>query len=249
MMSRLFPKKYKTFIILAIFGIAMGFLEAIVVVYLREIYYPQGFEFPLNTFSPEMLSIEWIREISTIIMLITIGIIAGKNFLQKLSFFLYTFAIWDIFYYVALKLFLNWPPSLLTWDILFLIPVPWVGPVLAPIICSLTMILLGGSIVFLQEKGYIVKIQLFDWVLLFFGIFIIFCTFIWDYFRIIVQEDLLSSFWTLANNKHLQEIISQYKPTYYNWWLFAVGEILILFTLILIFRRSKSIIYNKVAKE
>jgi len=182
-------------------------------------------------------------------MLVTIGIIAGKNFLQKLSFFLYTFAIWDIFYYVALKLFLNWPPSLLTWDILFLIPVPWVGPVLAPIICSLTMILLGGSIVFLQEKGYIVKIQLFDWVLLFFGIFIIFCTFIWDYFRIIVQEDLLSSFWTLANNEHLQEIISQYKPTYYNWWIFAVGEILILFTLILIFRRSKSIIYNKVAKE
>ncbi|HPB34523.1 MAG TPA: hypothetical protein PLW61_07150, partial [Caldisericia bacterium] len=214
-MSRLFPKKYKTFIILAIFGIAMGFLEAIVVVYLREIYYPQGFEFPLNTFSPEMLSIEWIREISTIIMLITIGIIAGKNFLQKLSFFLYTFAIWDIFYYVALKLFLNWPPSLLTWDILFLIPVPWIGPVLAPIICSLTMILLGGSIVFLQEKGYIVKMKTSDWVLLFLGAFIIFCTFIWNYFRIIVQEELLSSFWTLANNEHLQEIISQYKPTYY----------------------------------
>ena len=248
-MIRLFPKTYKTFIGLTIFGIAMGFLEAIVVVYLREIYYPQGFEFPLNTFSPEMLSIEWIREISTIIMLITIGIITGKNFLQKLSFFLYTFAIWDIFYYVALKLFLNWPPSLLTWDILFLIPVPWVGPVLAPIICSLTMILLGGSIVFLQEKEYIVKIQLFDWVLLFLGAFIIFCTFIWDYFRIIVQEGLLSSFWTLANNEHLQEIISQYKPTYYNWWLFTIGEILILFTLILIFRRSKSIVHNKIAKE
>ena len=249
MMIQLFPKTYKTFIILAIFGIAMGFLEAIVVVYLREIYYPQGFEFPLNTFSPEMLSIEWIREISTIIMLITIGIIAGKNFLQKLSFFLYTFAIWDIFYYVALKLFLNWPPSLLTWDILFLIPVPWVGPVLAPIICSLTMILLGGSIIFLQEKGYIVKMKTPDWVLLFLGAFIIFCTFIWDYFRIIVQEGLLSSFWTLANNEHLQEIISLYKPTYYNWWLFTIGEILILFTLILIFKRSKSIIYDKVAKE
>ncbi len=248
-MVRLFPKTYKTFIILTIFAIAMGFLEAIVVVYLREIYYPQGFEFPLNTFSSKMLSVEWIREISTIIMLVTIGIIAGKNFLQKFSFFLYTFAIWDIFYYVALKLILNWPPSLLTWDILFLIPVPWVGPVLAPIICSLTMILLGGSIVFLQEKGYIVKMKVPDWVLLFFGAFIIFCSFIWDYFRIIVQEGLLSSFWKLANNAHLQEIISQYKPTYYNWWLFIIGEILILFTIILIFRRSKSIIYNKIANE
>ena len=77
----------------------------------------------------------------------------------------------------------------------------------------------------------------------------IFCTFIWDYFRIIVQEGLLSSFWTLANNEHLQEIISQYKPTYYNWWLFTIGEILILFALILIFKRSKSIIHNKIAKE
>jgi len=248
-MVRLFPKTYKTFIILTIFAIAMGFLEAIVVVYLREIYYPQGFEFPLNTFSSKMLSVEWIREISTIIMLVTIGIIAGKNFLQKFSFFLYTFAIWDIFYYVALKLILNWPPSLLTWDILFLIPVPWVGPVLAPIICSLTMILLGGSIVFLQEKGYIVKMKVPDWVLLFSGAFMIFCSFIWDYFRIIVQEGLLSSFWKLANNKHLQEIISQYKPTYYNWWLFIIGEILILFTIILIFRRSKSIIHNKIANK
>ena len=248
-MVRLFPKTYKTFIILTIFAIAMGFLEAIVVVYLREIYYPQGFEFPLNTFSSKMLSVEWIREISTIIMLVTIGIIAGKNFLQKFSFFLYTFAIWDIFYYVALKLILNWPPSLLTWDILFLIPVPWVGPVLAPIMCSLTMILLGGSIVFLQEKGYIVKMKAPDWVLLFSGAFIIFCSFIWDYFRIIVQEGLLSSFWKLANNAHLQEIISQYKPTYYNWWLFTIGEILILLALILIFRRSKSIIHNKIANE
>jgi hypothetical protein len=101
----------------------MGFLEAIVVVYLRQLYFPEGFDFPLNPIPPKILAIEWLREITTLVMLVSIGIIAGKNFLQRFSYFLYCFAVWDIFYYVALKLLLNWPPSLLTWDLLFLFPV------------------------------------------------------------------------------------------------------------------------------
>jgi len=166
-----FAKIHRTFVLLGIFGIAMGFLEAIVVVYLRQIYYPQGFDFPLNPLSSKTLSVEWLREIATIIMLVTIGVIAGKNHLQKLSYFLYSFATWDIFYYVGLKLLLNWPPSFLTWDILFLIPVAWIGPVLAPITCSLTMILLAGCIVCLQERGYTVKIKLSEWGVNSFGCF------------------------------------------------------------------------------
>ena len=31
---------------LIIFAVSMGFLEAIVVVYIRELYYPDGFRFP-----------------------------------------------------------------------------------------------------------------------------------------------------------------------------------------------------------
>ena len=239
-----FAKTHRTFVLLSIFGIAMGLLEAIVVVYLRQLYYPQGFDFPLSPLSPQMLSVEWLREIATIIMLVSIGIIAGKNYLQRFSYFLYSFAIWDIFYYVGLKLLLNWPPSFLTWDILFLIPVTWIGPVLAPIICSLMMILLAGSIVCLQERDYTVKIKLSEWGLILFGAFMIFCTFIWDYSRIIIQEGFLSSFWTLANNEYFQQIISQYKPTYYNWYLFAFGEILILCALTLMLRRTKSTFHH-----
>lgn len=233
-----FAKIYRTFVLLGIFGMSMGFLEAIVVVYLRQIYYPQGFDFPLSPFSSEMLSVEWLREITTIIMLVTIAIIAGKNYLQRVSCFFYSFAIWDIFYYIGLKLLLNWPPSFLTWDILFLIPVIWVGPVLAPIICSLTMILFSGCIVYLQERDYTVKIKSFEWGLMLLGALMIFSTFIWDYSRIIIQEGLLSSFWTLADNQHFQQMISEYKPTYYNWRLFALGEILILSALALVLRRT-----------
>ena len=67
---------------------------------------------------------------------------------------------------------------------------------------------------------------------------VIFSTFIWDYSRIIIQEGLLSSFWTLADNQHFQQMISEYKPTYYNWRLFALGEILILSALALVLRRT-----------
>ena len=117
-----FVKSRRIFVLLGIFSLAMGILEAIVVVYLRAIYYPQGFEFPLSSISPQMLYVEFLREIATIIMLVTLAAIAGKNSLQKLSYFLYSFAIWDISYYVWLKRLLNWPPSFLTWDLLFLIP-------------------------------------------------------------------------------------------------------------------------------
>ena len=233
-------RAYKTFITLFIFGIAMGYLEAVVVVYLRELHYPQGFAFPLSIFTLETMWIEWGREFATIVMLIAIGIIAGKNFLQRFSYFLFTFAIWDIFYYVFLKLTLNWPQSLLTWDILFLIPVPWVGPVLAPVICSLTMILIGCMIVFTEEQGYTVTMKVWDWVLMLLGAFIIFCTFIYDYFIIIFHEGLASGFSNLTTNPHLQEMISQYVPTSYNWSLFLVGEILILASAVLSIRRARS---------
>lgn len=220
---------YRNFVLLGIFAVAMGFLEAIVVVYLRQIYYPQGFDFPLTPFSLQMLFAEWLREICTIIMLICIAIIAGKDYLQKFSYFLYTFAVWDIFYYIGLKLFLNWPSSFLTWDILFLIPLPWVGPVLAPVICSLTMILLAGTIIGLQEKGCMASIELSEWGLIFFGAFIIFCTFVWDCFKIIMQE-----------GAYFQQTISQYRPTHYNWHLFAFGEILILCALTLMLLKYRS---------
>jgi hypothetical protein len=235
-----FAKACRTFVLLGIFAIAMGFLEAIVVIYLRQIYFPQGFNFPLILLPSKILFVELIREIATIIMLVIIGIIAGNNYLHKFACFLYSFAVWDIFYYVGLKLFLNWPPSFLTWDVLFLIPVAWIAPVSAPLICSFTMMILAGSIVYFFERGYIVKIKLFEWGLILLGAFMIFCTFTWHYSKIIIQEGFLPSFWTLANNEHFLKIISQDQPTYFNWYLFALGEILILYALALMVKQTKS---------
>src|SRR3989344_1428755 len=127
--------------IVTLYAVAMGFLEAAVVIYLRELFYPNGFNFPLKGFiDPSILSIEWMREFATIIMLLTVGFLAGEKAYKKFAYFIYAFAVWDIFYYVFLKLTLNWPDSFLTWDLLFLIPWPWISPVLAPLLCTILII-------------------------------------------------------------------------------------------------------------
>ncbi|HKJ42529.1 MAG TPA: hypothetical protein VKA27_10580 [Sunxiuqinia sp.] len=232
--------RQKTYLRLGIFGIAMGFLEAIVVIYLRQLYFPDGFHFPLPPMPARILNIEWLREISTIVMLAVVGIVAGRNFLQRLTWFLYTFAVWDIFFYVALKLLIGWPPSLFTWDLLFLIPLAWDGPVLAPIISSLTMIVMTEIITGLQEKGYLYRIIFREWFLIISGAFVIFCTFIWDYFSLIVRHGYLSKFWSLSSNADFQQIVSNYVPSHYHWFLFSFGELLIILALVLIVRRSKA---------
>ncbi|HEY3370269.1 MAG TPA: hypothetical protein VGK10_05435 [Prolixibacteraceae bacterium] len=239
---------YRTFYLIGLFGIAMGALEAIVVVYLRQIYYPQGFDFPLTFISPQMLSVEWIREVATLVMLIAIGMIAGKNSLQRFAWFLYSFAIWDLSYYGWLKLLLNWPSSLFTWDILFLIPVPWVGPVLAPIICSFTMILFSGMIIHFQKTGYALNMKFYEWLLILTGVIIILGTFMWDYSEIIIKEGLLSRFWTLASDPYFLKIMLSYRPLIYNWNAFILGEILMLFAIALIFRRVRPNQFKQSAK-
>lgn len=220
-------------IVLAIFSIAMGFLESAVVVYIREIYYPNGFEFPLVPFDSEIMVTKLLREATTLVMLISISVISGKDFNQRFAMFLYSFGIWDIFYYVFLKLLVDWPASLLTWDILFLIPVPWIGPVLAPILLSLTMITLALMVLFLSEKYYKVRFSMFDWFLLVTGSLVILGSFTVDYFSTIFNSN------SGENAKSIMENIQQFLPTKFNWYVFSIGWFLILVDIQHIYQRSK----------
>jgi hypothetical protein len=139
-----------------LFAVAFGFVEASVVVYLRALYYPEGFAFPLTLMATPHAAVEIVREFATLVMLVAVGWVAGKAPWERFAYFMIAFAIWDIFYYVWLKVILDWPPGLLEWDVLFLLPVPWVGPVIAPVLISLAMLLSGSMIValFAQGKGF-----------------------------------------------------------------------------------------------
>jgi len=122
--------------LLAIFGIAMAHLEGVVVVYLRKalgMLDSESNKESIEKFPKRYLNIEMTREAATIIMLIIIAYITDGSWIEKGIFFLWTFAIWDLFYYLSLYILIKWPPKLTTIDVLFLIPKPWIAPVWFPI--------------------------------------------------------------------------------------------------------------------
>ena len=223
---------------LGIFGIAMGLLEAIVVVYLRELYFPEGFRFPLRFISEQMIRTEMLRELCTLVMLIMVAGTATGEFILRFAVFLFVFGIWDIFYYVFLEILLDWPPSLFTWDVLFLIPVTWVGPVLAPVICSFTMIGIGILFILLDRRYGAVRVHRSAWLLMTAGATLIFLSFIWTSAGIIVDGGFYRDLAGLANNSAFQTVVASSVPEYYHWELFAIGEALILFAALTAHRKT-----------
>ena len=231
----------KTISVITIFAVAMAFLESVVVVYLRKLYYPSGFNFPLYLIDTNILSIEWIREFFTIVMLISVAILAGKKFIDRTAYFFYAFAIWDIFYYIWLKVLLNWPASFFTWDLLFLIPWPWNSPVLAPIIYSIVLIVLSLCILHCYDKNQSLKFKTKEVLLFVVGSLVILYTFLIDYGKLIFSNNFASQFFSLASNSNFLDIVSSFIPKYYSWLLFIVGEILILILIYLFWKRNKKL--------
>jgi hypothetical protein len=135
------------FSLLALFGIAMAHFEGVVVVYLRKMLGMLDSESnkeSLEKFPKRFLHIEMTREAATIIMLMVIAYLTGTSWIEKGVFFLWTFAFWDLFYYLSLYILIKWPPEFSTVDVLFLIPKPWIAPVWFPVcISSLTIIIIA----------------------------------------------------------------------------------------------------------
>jgi hypothetical protein len=138
------PRNARRWLAVSIFALAMAWVESAVVFYLRsmmdrlEPYQPN----PLPVLGG-LGSVELPREFATLVMLLAVGWLAGRTWRARLGYAAIAFGVWDIFYYVFLKIMCGWPHSLLDWDILFLLPLPWWGPVLAPILISLLLIVWG----------------------------------------------------------------------------------------------------------
>jgi hypothetical protein len=227
----------KKLAVITLFAIAMGYLESAVVVYLREIFYPEGFAFPIRTMMGNIATTEVIREFATLVMLASIGYLGGKNRMQRFGIFLYAFGIWDIFYYLFLKFLIGWPESLFTWDILFMIPVTWVGPVLAPVINALTMCVLGAFIYHSEENEKRVKLRRVEWALLIIGSMIVLISYTQDYLHYIAGLMPLMDLFKPSEADKILIAVESYVPENFNWWLFAAGQSLLVLALALVFNR------------
>ncbi|MHC4478644.1 MAG: hypothetical protein ACYTEL_23655 [Planctomycetota bacterium] len=164
-----FRKTLERFGIVVIFSIAFAYIEAAVVVYLRTIFHPDGFTFPLTTFGIDpkwerLLLTEIGREAATMVLILTGAWLSGRRLRQRFAYVMIIFAVWDIFYYLWLKVFLDWPASIMDWDILFLIPVTWAGPVLAPVLVSVTMLVFAAIILYRDWAGAPIKASAPQWI-------------------------------------------------------------------------------------
>ena len=135
-----------------LFACAMGLLEAICVVYLRRLIVPEGTDPTLPTIPLGSFHIEHIREACTMVMLLTVAWMTAPNWRSRTAHFFFMFGVWDIVYYVGLKWLAHWPASWLQWDCLFLLPKPWYGPVLAPVLIS-AYFMVGCCLLLAQENS------------------------------------------------------------------------------------------------
>ena len=208
----------RTVVGLFLFAISFGYVEAAVVIYLRALYEPlrqrltpgraPGELFPLLDAgrmvaeAPEtarLLQVEVIREAATIVMLAAAAmLVAGERSLWLPSFAI-SFGVWDVSFYLFLKLWIDWPASLLTWDLLFLLPVPWVAPVLAPVLVSAAIV--GCGLAALYRP---VKLSGLRWAGLVFGGALVILSFTWDF----------------------QHVMAGNLPRPFAWWLFLAGELM-----------------------
>ena len=190
---------------LGLFALAFGYIEAAVVLYLREPYYPGGFQFPPTDIPSRLLWTEVAREAATLLVLLSVARLAVpsravRRNLRRFAVFAYCFGIWDLVYYLALKLLVGWPVSLLDWDVLFLIPLPWTGPVLAPMLVSVVLVVAAVLILRLPAERP-PTIRPADWLVEALAGLVIIASFLWN----------------------LPTLVAREAPQYYPWWLFGLG--------------------------
>jgi hypothetical protein len=200
----------KSWSAVVIYAIAMAWVESAVGVYLRtlldRIQPYQKMPLPhLANFG----STELIREAATLIMLATVGFLAGTTARKRLGYSLIAFGVWDIFYYIFLQIICGWPKSLFDWDVLFLIPLPWWGPVLAPMLIAMLMILWGSSVTLLDLQPR--QPSNVSRCLCAVGVFLALYTFMRDSLGTLGQGE-----------KGLREIL----PTHFSWLLFSFALVL-----------------------
>ena len=195
---------------LALFAIAMAQVEAALVVHLRAVYYP-GHPlriFPLELMSHRDLGMELVRELATLVMILTVALLAGQGPTRVFAAFVLVFGLWDLFYYVWLKLMIGWPVSWREWDVLFLLPWPWLGPWLAPALIALLFVLWGGGILLLERE---VRFSRGSTLLFLLGVLLALLAFLLPALPLVVEGE---------------QAIRHFQPAGFPWPFYLIGYLL-----------------------
>ena len=206
-------KQGKRWLAVVVYAIAMAWVESAVVFYLRTL---------ANRIDPYQTDplpavagldvVELVREAATLIMLFTVGMLAGKTWRSRWGYAAIAFGVWDIFYYIFLRLITDWPTSLTNWDVLFLLPLPWWGPVIAPVLIAMLMII-WGTLASQWEHHYDhpFRAEWKAWMLNFAGIGVALYVFMEDALRV-------------ANRG--EDALRKMLPSRFDWFLFMIALLL-----------------------
>ncbi len=192
----------------AVYAVAMAYLEAACVVYLRRLYGIADLVRDVAPYDPILAPIELGREAATLVMIAAVARAAGRSTQARLGVACFVFGTWDIFYYVWLRLMIGWPVSLLTPDILFLIPLPWWGPVLSPVLVALLSVVGGALAVVHDDRGRAMRPGAPGWIALLAGSVAVLYSFMADALRALPAD---------------AEALSRLRPTSFGWPVFLAG--------------------------
>ena len=208
----------------ALFAAAMAYVEAAAVVYLRRILGVTDLIRDMAPFEPQIARVEVGRELATLIMIAALGWALGRSWQARWAFAAYAFGLWDIFYYVWLRVFLRWPNSLLEPDILFLIPLPWWGPVLSPVLIALLAVIGGAMAVGIDDRGGVILPGPARWAAFFAGTFTVLYAFMAD---------------AIAALPASAEELGRLKPTAFLWPVYLIGFALMAWSVFSALRAAK----------
>jgi len=197
-----------------LYSIAMAYVEAVIVIYLRQLYHIEDVVRDMPAVIDRMTLFELGREVATLAMLAGVAWASGHKLWDRLAYLGYTWGMWDIWYYIWLALLIGWPTSPLEWDLLFLLPFPWWGPVLSPALVSLLMVIGAVAALRKMDSGYRIEANRLSIFTASIGVIITLYTLMSDAIKALPGG---------------QEALVTARPTDFNWLLFLSGYLLMAF--------------------
>ncbi len=202
----------KRWVIVILFAAAFAWVEAAAVTYLRvHIGRVEPYQADPLPITGTLGQIELVRELATLIMLLSIGYLAGRDRRTRLAYAILAFGVWDIFYYLFLRIQLGWPRTLIDWDVLFLLPLPWWGPVIAPMIIAVILVFASSLIALFDRTDFQLCPTSKAWLLFIPGAILALIVFMQDALRAL---------------PHGEEAVRAALPTSFAWPFFGLALLL-----------------------